>query len=416
MFEKLFSRAATIAAYRSASLLEERLRYLSHSEQCGAPRYTLRAIATNQLNLVAILNLTADRQISRDEIEWAAQQWAKPRPHRRGRAASKKAIAAFVNHATRWMSFIGWLDQPEKPGPVRHFEIGIYERWMRRERALSEHTIRGNIGVISRFFDCLDARSTDLRSVDANTLEAILTDRLNRRQCSPATRHQDASCLMSFVRFAERRNWCARGIAEAISLPRYRREETIPKGLNRDEALRLLATADGDSPADVRDRAILMLLITYGLRSGEVCGLRLEDIHWQKDMLQVRCPKPGRTSLYPLSPGAGHAIARYLREVRFAGLHRVVFLTLKVPVRPLNGSSMHALVARRMKAAGINAKRSGPHALRHCAAQFLLDRGFSLKQIGDYLGHRSVEATSIYAKVDFNSLRKVVDIDLEGLI
>ena len=117
-----------------------------------------------------------------------------------------------------------------------------------------------------------------------------------------------------------------------------------------------------------------------------------------------------------MSPGAGHAIARYLREVRFAGLHRVVFLTLKVPVRPLNGSSLHALVARRVKAAGISAKRSGPHALRHCAAQFLLDRGFSLKQIGDYLGHRSVEATSIYAKVDFNSLRKVVDIDLEGLI
>ena len=117
MFEKLFFRAATIAAYRSAPLFEERLRYLSHSEQCGAPRYTLRAIAANQLNLVAILNLTADRQVSRDEIEWAAQQWAKPRPHRCGRAASKKAIAAFVNHATRWMSFIGWLDQPEKPGP-----------------------------------------------------------------------------------------------------------------------------------------------------------------------------------------------------------------------------------------------------------------------------------------------------------
>lgn len=416
MFEKLFSRAATIAAYLSAPLLEERLRYLSHSEQCGAPRFTLRSIAANQLNLIAILDLTADSQVNQVDIEWAARQWARPRPQRCGRAASKKATAMFVNHAKRWMRFIGWLDELDMIDPVEHFEIGIYRAWMLRDRGLSEHTVRNRIGAVSRFFDCLDARATDLCNVDANTVEAILTDRLNRRQCSSATSHSDTGCLIHFLRFAARRNWCVQGIAEAISLPRYRRAETIPKGLDRDEALRLLATADGDSPANVRDRAILLLLITYGLRSGEVCGLRLEDIHWKKDMLQVRCPKPGRTSLFPLSPSVGGAIARYLREARFAGSHRNVFLTLKAPVRPLNGSSLHAIVSRRMKAIGVGTKRLGPHALRHCTAQSLLNSGFSLKQIGDYLGHRCAEATSIYAKVDLNSLRKVVDVDLEGLL
>lgn len=415
MFEKLFSQAATIAAYRSAPFLEERLQYLSYCERNGAPRYTLRAITANQLSLMAILNLTVARRVSQAEIEWAAQQWARPRPQRCGRAASKRKISAFASHAKGWMDFIGWLVQPEKTAPVLRPEIEIYERWMRRERALSAHTIHSNVLVITRFFDCLDARAVDLCNMDANTLEAILTDRLNRRQCSPATSRHDAGCLVRFLRFAERRDWCAKGVAEALALPRCRRGENVPKGLNRDEALRLLSTTEGDSPADVRDRAILMVLMTYGLRSGEICGLCLEDVHWQSDTLQVRCSKPGRTCLYPLSSSVGEAIARYLRDVRFPGVHRNVFLTLKAPVRPLTGKSMYALVSRRVRAAGISAERSGPHALRHCTAQFLLGHGFSLKQIGDYLGHRSVEATSIYAKVDLSSLRKVVDIDLEGL-
>ncbi len=415
MFEKLFSRPAAIAAYRSAPLLQERLRYLSHCEQCGAPRYTLRAIAANQLSLIAILDLTSDRQVSRSQIERAARRWAEPRPQRRGQMASEKATAAFINRATRWMSFIGLLERAETPEACQHPEIRIYERWMLEVRGLSVHTVGSNIRVISRFFDCLDARKSELCAVDAVGVEAILTSRLNRRQCGSATAQHDAGCLTRFLRFAERQGWCAAGIAEAVTLPRRRREETIPKGLDRDEALSLLATADGDSPADVRDRAILLLLITYGIRSGEVCGLRLEDIDWQGETLQVRCPKPGRTSLYPLSAAVGHAIARYLRDVRFVVPQRAVFLTLRAPARPLNGSSVYALVARRMRTAGIEAKRSGPHALRHCAAQHLLDRGFSLKQIGDYLGHRSPQSTSIYAKVNLHSLRKVADMDLEGL-
>jgi len=65
---------------------------------------------------------------------------------------------------------------------------------------------------------------------------------------------------------------------------------------------------------------------------------------------------------------------------------------------------------------GISGKRRGPHALRHAAAQHLLDQGLSMKAVGDYLGHRSVAATSIYAKVQLNVLREVAEIDLGGMI
>ena len=158
-----------------------------------------------------------------------------------------------------------------------------------------------------------------------------------------------------------------------------------------------------------------MLLITYGLRAGEVSGLQLDDLDWQQEMLRVRCPKPGRTHLYPLSRGVGQTILRYLREVRSVQPERTLFLTLKAPIRPLTREVIKGIVSTRIDRLGITDKRRGPHALRHAAAQHLLDQGLSMKAIGDYLGHRSVAATSVYARVHLDALRQVADIDLEGL-
>ncbi len=104
--------------------------------------------------------------------------------------------------------------------------------------------------------------------------------RWHARGCSRVTIHDYAQRLRTFFRFAARRGWCAAGLAVGILPSRFHRSETLPKGLNRDEVLHLLATTEGDRAADVHDRAILMVLIAYGLRSGEVAGLRLEDLNW----------------------------------------------------------------------------------------------------------------------------------------
>ena len=185
--------------------------------------------------------------------------------------------------------------------------------------------------------------------------------------------------------------------------------------MNRNEVIRLLAATEGDRPCDLRARAVLMLLITYGLRAGEVSGLQLDDLDWEREKLQVRCPKPGRTHVYPLSRGVGQTILRYLREARPACRVRRLFVTLNAPTRPLSRGVIKSIVSVRLQRLGITDKRRGPHALRHAAAQHLLDQGLSMKAVGDYLGHRSVAATSVYAKVNLEVLREVAEIDLEGL-
>jgi integrase len=177
----------------------------------------------------------------------------------------------------------------------------------------------------------------------------------------------------------------------------------------------LIASASGDSARDIRDRAILILLATYGFRSGEVAGLCLEDLNWESELISFSRPKPRRAQEYPLVSQAGEAILRYLQQVRPRCARREIFLSLKAPFRRLSQGALYHLVSTRLDALGIRIPRRGPHSLRHACAGHLVAEGFSLKEIGDHLGHRSAEATRIYAKVDLVGLREVADFDLGGI-
>ncbi|MDE0354349.1 MAG: tyrosine-type recombinase/integrase, partial [Deltaproteobacteria bacterium] len=218
-------------------------------------------------------------------------------------------------------------------------------------------------------------------------------------------------------RFAETRNWCRPGIAGCIMPPLAYPDRPVPKGFDRDEVEKLLATTEGSTPADFRDRAVLMLLATCGLRAGEVGALRVEDVDWERNLLRVFRPKTGRTDTFPLTPSIGNALVDYLLKVRPAGRReRALFLTLQAPLRPLKSGAIGWIVRSRANRLGITGKRLGAHALRHAAAQRLVDEGCGLKTVGDFLGHSSPSATAAYATTDLASLRPVADIRLKELL
>ena len=285
---------------------------------------------------------------------------------------------------------------------------------MRRERGWSEATIRSSSRTTDRFFDWLDEWGTALGAVVISDIDRAVA-RWHARGCGRLTIRNYAQRLRTFFRFAEHQGRCRPGLADGIMPTRFHPGETLPKGLNRDEARRLLATSEGNRPVDVRDRAILMVLIAYGLRAGEVAGLRLDDLDWEEETLRVRRSKSGCTQHYPLSRGVGQAIVRYLTEVRPMRPERALFFTLITPIHPVDRNVVSGIVRRRVDRLGITGKRRGAHALRHAAAQHLLDRGLSFKEVGDYLGHRSTSSVAVYAKVQLSTLREIADIDLEGL-
>jgi len=411
MFENLFPRPSAVARYRSAPLLKERLLYLTHCEQIGIKPETLCKIAFDQLTLVCALDLRDNDEANLDKIE----AWFKQSSLPEERKARPRSRRRFHNCAERWVRFLGWLNKRETVCHASMREVEIFVASMRNERGWSDATIEGCRRTVNYFFVWLDARGVDLASVGITTIDQIIA-RYHALGYNRSTIHLYARQLRSFFRFAEQRGWCELGLSDGIMPPRRYPGESIPKGLNRDEVIRLLATSESDRSFDIRARAILMLLVTYGLRAGEVSGLRLDDLNWKQEMLRVRCPKPGRTHLYPLSRSVGQTILRYLREVRPVHSERRLFLTLKAPIKPLSREVIKGIVSARLDRLGVTGKRRGPHALRHAAAQHLLDGGMSMKAVGDYLGHRSIATTSIYAKVQLDTLREVAAIDLEGLL
>ena len=414
MFERLFSDPPAIARYRDAPLSEERLGYLVHYASAGARDCTLRKIASHQLHVVRLLGLQAGERVSMARIEAAARQWARPGGRHSRRPAGREARTRFVGQAVRWLRFAGLLEEPEAVRHAHAGEVAAFVAWMREERGWSEATVRACSGTVDRFFERLGAEGAGLASLRIDAIDQAVA-RYQARGCSRETVRDYACHLRTFFRFAERQGWCRPGLAAGILPARRHPGESIPKGLDRDEVRRLLATSAGDRPRDIRDRAVLTVLITYGLRVGEVSALRIDDLDWERETLQVRCPKPGRTHLYPLARSVGQAVLRYLREIRPARSGRALFLTLSAPLRPMSPDAVSHVVRSRLDRLGVSGRRRGAHALRHAAAQRLLDHGLSMKQVGDYLGHRSTASTATYAKVRLAALREVAAIDLEGL-
>ena len=143
--------------------------------------------------------------------------------------------------------------------------------------------------------------------------------------------------------------------------------------------------------------------------------LRLDDMDWANEKIRVRRPKNKRIQEFPLTAEVGNAILKYLRNVRPQSSSRFVFLSLRKPHRPMMTHGASCSIAVHIRALGCHLPHYGPHSLRHACATHLLDEGFSLKEIGDHLGHRSPRSTQIYAKVERRKLGQVASLKLSSL-
>jgi integrase/recombinase XerD len=415
MFAKLFKYRGVQARHRNAPLAPQRVAYLSHRAEQGSAKATLLNIARELLVVCRYVQLPPLHEIDAAEIEVAAQRWARQQQRHHRAQAQRWSQRLFILRATQWLQFLGLLKQPkEKAAPFTDL-IDDFAAFCSRDRGLSPVTVRDYCWHIRHFLSWWNAQGRPFSDVSVRDVDAYIS----LKGASHWTRVSVASCaksLRAFFLHAEQRSWCHSGIATAIQSPRIFRQEGLPGGPVWSDVQKLIASTNSDRPRDIRDRCMLMLFAIYGLRSGEVAKLRLEDFDWEQEVLTVWRPKQRRTQQYPLVGKVGHAVIRYLREVRPACARREVFLTLKSPFRPLSPGALHHLTQTRFTRLGIVTPRRGPHALRHACATWLLSEGFSLKEIGDHLGHRSSFATRTYAKVDIAGLREVGTFDLGGLL
>lgn len=213
--------------------------------------------------------------------------------------------------------------------------------------------------------------------------------------------------LRVFLRYAHREGVVNRDLSNAVEWPQVYRLSTIPRSISWEEVGKVLATVERRTPSGRRDYAILLLLVTYGLRAREIAALTLDDIDWKRERLAVPERKAGHSTAFPLSRYVGEALVDYLQHGRPQTSDRHMFFRAVAPVRPIGTAAVSSCARRYLVAAAIDVPRRGSHTLRHTLVQRLVDSNFSLSTIGDFVGHRSPASTAIYAKVAIEPLRQV---------
>ena len=317
-----------------------------------------------------------------------------------GDAAALRHLLAFLRSQN---AIAEEVEVDDNPSSVEQHVLA-YERYLRDARALSRQTIvsyrRVVRGFLSFHFGDGKVSLAQLHAVDVTDFVQKKVSRPNMRCAKIMT-----TALRSFLSYARYCGDITSDLAAAVPIVANWSLSSIPRAIGRDEVTRLLASIDCDTPVGCRNYAMILALARLGLRSSEVISLELDDIDWVAGQIHVR-GKNGQRNDLPLPPDVGDAIANYLRKSRPRNGSRRVFLRDKAPIRGFEGpSGLGSIVRRSLKRAGIESPTKGTHQFRHGLASEMLRGGASLNEIGEVLGHRHVQTTAIYAKVDLNALR-----------
>lgn len=404
MFEVLFARPSTAEHYRSSPLIEERLAFLDHCEQLGIKPATLCKIAAHQMKLVRLLDLKDD-QLNAHRIEAGFRRWFLPGRRR----LQPEARRRFLSCSERWLRFLGWLDEPRVAGQGHASHVTAFAASMSGERGWSDTTIEACRRTVDRFFVGLDEAGLDLASVRIATIDDEVA-RYHARGYARTTIHLYAQQLRTFFRFAEQQGWCGPGLADGILPPRRHPGNTIPKGLNRNEVIRLLASTEGDRSCDIRARAIVMLY-GAGLRTSEALRLSLRDVDLSEAVLTVRNTKFFKSRLVPLAPALTNVLEACARRRADRPLPEGMdsaFLANRDGTQARKHNVDHAF-ARLLEIAGIERRDDGRrapclHDLRHTAAVHRLTSWYRkgldvqrlLPALSTCLGHANLDGTSVY--------------------
>lgn len=286
--------------------------------------------------------------------------------------------------------------------------VEAYKQHQRRTRGLREQTLRGYERLV-RLFVRAALGDDPIDPARLSTADVVGFVAAMRGRFSPRSMKAVRTALRSFFRFLRVEGLCEERLEAAIPTVAHWRLATLPRGLSDEQLARVLASLDASTPCGQRDRAIVLCLATLGLRPGEVAGLRLEDIDWRAGSVLLRERKTRRGTVVPLPREAGRAIVAYLRGERPATAERALFVQQRGAGRgrPLTSNAVSGVVVRALGRAGVEAPLAGAYLFRHTLACRMVRRGASLKEVADFLGHRSLDTTAIYAKLDLLALREV---------
>jgi site-specific recombinase XerD len=257
--------------------------------------------------------------------------------------------------------------------------------------AFAEATRRSYRVDLEHFAGWLETRRLRVEELGVRELTEYAAELgRGRSRLAPASVARRLAAVRSFLRAVLGQ---AR-VPDAALTPR--RSRRLPDPPRAAEIEQTLGELEGDGPLALRNRALVELVYSAGLRSAEAVGLDLGDVDFEQELVRVR-GKGGKERVVPLGEEAGWWLARYLEQARpqlAAGAENAFFLSVR---------------GRRLDTSTLRRVSPHPHQLRHAFATHLLEGGADLRTIQELLGHSSLSTTQIYSHVDGKRLRKVYD-------
>jgi len=216
------------------------------------------------------------------------------------------------------------------------------------------------------------------------------------------------TALRSFLKFLQMKGLCEARLVKAVpSLPAWKLSR-IPNYLTKEQLRKFLASFDRKTRTGRRDYAMALCLARLGLRAKEVAHLTLHDIDWRSGTVRITSSKSRRFSSLPLPEDVGKAIVSYLRHGRPLTEERHLFVCHHLRIgQPLQSDVIRNIIRQRFKETGMKVPSGGTHILRHTVATHMVQQGVSIKEVADFLRHRNLDTTMIYAKVNLPMLHEV---------
>ena len=355
--------------------------------------YSVQAIRSHRGLLAHLSQWLAESQLGVRELtpEVAEKFLRARREDGYVRKVSERGLQPLVGYLRE----LGELSETSVVRSPKDELVELFRRYQLEERGLAREVVTNYARVARLLVATRDEPiQASLAGLSAADVSAFVLDECAKRGTADA--HNVISALRAFLRFLYVEGWTRRDLTSAVlKLARRRRE--LPRALEAEHVVRLLAGCDRTTPAGTRDFAILTVLTRLGVRAGEVARLELRDVDWHTGEVLIRGKGP-RLDRLPLPWDVGEALAIYLRQSRPRCSHPRLFIRSCAPLTGLSRQAIGGIVRAAAVRAGL--PPFGPHRLRHTVATGLLRRGAALPEIAQLLRHKSLHTTAIYAKVD----------------
>jgi len=284
--------------------------------------------------------------------------------------------------------------------------LAEYCTFLQEHQCLASATIAARQNRVMAFLASLKDHATPskIRSLTTSMIHDYIigsTKSLNR-----GSRKLLLASIRSFLRFLYFRGYSNRDMVPAVPVIRAPKLASVPRFIPWDWVKKLLSAPDKRTRRGRRNYAILQLLATYGVRIGQALSLRISDIKWEEELIYFQSSKRGKPLCFPLQKDVAQALLDYIRKDRRNAPFPQLFLTVKGHhQRPLGCNinlkpflkSCHKLDVSKLKLSW--------HSIRHAFATRLMEQEVPIKTIADLLGHRCIDTTFIYTKVDLPHLR-----------